>query len=261
MAELEREIDDLDLVSPILATDTFPLSRDGSAKRGSALAVASYVIALLTSGSPTALDTWLEIVARLEDDEDALASLLAQMAGKVDTSALQTIITNDDAKVPTSGAVVDYVAAQNCVLQYVYNEYTASVDLTTVIPYDDTIPQVTEGTQVLSVTITPRSSTNRVIIRGALTGAVGTAANALSMAVFVNGGTDAIFASSTIMGGANYVAGIPFEFQHSPGSTSPQTYTVRVGPSGGTARLNGSSVARRFGSVSKCTLIAEERVA
>ena len=91
MAELEREIDDLDLVSPILATDTFPLSRDGSAKRGSALAVASYVIALLTSGSPTALDTWLEIVARLEDDEDALASLLVQMAGKASLTGAETL--------------------------------------------------------------------------------------------------------------------------------------------------------------------------
>lgn len=91
MAELEREIVDLDLVSSILATDTFPLSRDGSAKRGSALAVASYVIALLTSGSPTALDTWLEIVARLEDDEDALASLLVQMAGKASLTGAETL--------------------------------------------------------------------------------------------------------------------------------------------------------------------------
>lgn len=162
---------------------------------------------------------------------------------------------------------VDYTRASGkpvvatSVAQYAYAEYTANTDLTTVIPYDDTIPQVTEGTEVLTVTITPTSTSNKVIIRGALTGAVGTAAQALSMAVFVNGGSNAIFASSTIMGGANYTACIPFEFEHSPGSTSAQTYTVRVGPSSGTARLNGPSTARRFGGISKCTLIAEERAA
>lgn len=87
MTDLNREVGDLPLVSSILGTDVFPLSREGSSKSGSALAVASYVIALLTSGAPTALDTWLEIVARLESDEDSLASILTSLAGKADGSA------------------------------------------------------------------------------------------------------------------------------------------------------------------------------
>lgn len=203
----------------------------------------------------------LDLKADATELDAAVSALQAEIDLKVNTSAVQTTVTDDDAKVPTGGAVVDYVAANACVVQYKYAEYTANTDLTTVIPYDDTIPQVTEGTQVLSVTITPKSASSKIIIRGALTGAVGTAAQALCMAVFVNGGANAIFASSTIMGGANYTACIPFEFEHAPGSTSAQTYTVRVGPSSGTARLNGTSSVRRFGGISKCTLIAEERVA
>ena len=60
------------------------------------------------------------------------------------------------------------------VVQVAYGEYTANVNLTTVIPYDDTVPQNTEGTEILSVSITPRFVNSKVLVsyRGLASGNV-----------------------------------------------------------------------------------------
>lgn len=200
-----------------------------------------------------------DMLSAIYDPTGREEDIFAALAARVPTSALQTTITDDDAKVPTSGAVVDYVASRSALIQYVYDEYTDNTNLTTVIPFDDTIPQISEGTEVLSVEITPSSASSKVIIRGQVTGATDGPGAALSLAVFVNGGADAIFADANIITTANHCEAIAFEFEHSPASTAPQTYSVRVGPSGGTARLNGVASGRRFGGVMKSTLIAEER--
>lgn len=162
---------------------------------------------------------------------------------------------------------VSYVKASgkpviaSSVVQYVYDEYVDNANLTTAIPSDDTIPQVTEGTEVLSVTITPTSASNKILIRGQLTGTCDSSGSALTVAVFVNGGANAIFADFNIITTTNHTEKIAFEFEHSPASVSAQTYSVRVGPSSGTARLNGIATARRLGGSMKSTLIAEERTA
>src|SRR5262245_49607157 len=52
--------------------------------------------------------------------------------------------------------MVDSIIVPGSIIQIqsaVYNAYAA---LSTEIPMDDTIPQISEGTQILSVTITPR---------------------------------------------------------------------------------------------------------
>lgn len=100
--EEERVIDDLVLVDSVTGTDVFPLSRSGSTRRSTALQLASYVIQLLTSGSPTALDTWLEIVDRLEDDEDALAGLVSDLATKAPLDSPQ-ILGNPTVPTQTAG--------------------------------------------------------------------------------------------------------------------------------------------------------------
>jgi hypothetical protein len=144
------------------------------------------------------------------------------------------------------------------VVNSAYAEYTTNANLTTVIPADDTIPQVGEGTQVLSVSLTPSTATNKVRVRVQITGAVDTASTHLAAALFVNGAADAVAADMIIVPGVNFAAKVAFEFEHTPGSTSAQTYTVRVGPSGGTARLNGVATARRLGGTMRSSIVVEE---
>ncbi|CAD7036299.1 hypothetical protein RHAB21_02507 [Pseudorhizobium halotolerans] len=46
----------------------------------------SQILALFTDGAPQALDTWLEVVAKLADNDDALAALVATVGTKANSS-------------------------------------------------------------------------------------------------------------------------------------------------------------------------------
>ena len=136
-----------------------------------------------------------------------------------------------------------------------YAEYTANSDLAN-IPYDDSIPQVGEGTQVLSVTVTPKSTTNKMRCRAQLNGS-NSAIGQLIAAMFVNGGANAVRATAATVSAADYQVTLALEYEYTPGATSAQTVTVRAGGTG-VARLNGVSGARTFGGAAGSTLVCEE---
>ena len=165
-------------------------------------------------------------------------------AGKV-LGAGGTWVTPGAATMPT-GSIVDSA----------YGEYTSNADLTAAIPIDDTIPQVGEGTQIISLGITVDSASNKVRGRFSAAGTVNTSAVMIA-AVFVDGGSNAIRARSRVVNTANLREEIAFEFEHTPGAGA-HTYTIRVGPNTGTMRLNGISSARELGGAQAATLVLEE---
>jgi hypothetical protein len=160
------------------------------------------------------------------------------------TSAQQAQALNN---IGLPGAVVDRQ----------YAEYTANVDLTVAIPLDDTIPQNTEGTQILSVTITPKSTTNRLRIRFQGYGGSNTAAVNIIAALFVGSGVNAVRANLASTAGASFFTSCVVEYEFVPGATTLQTISVRVGGPL-TFRLNGTTSARALGGSSAATLIVEE---
>jgi hypothetical protein len=141
------------------------------------------------------------------------------------------------------------------VVQTLYGEYTANANITSIIPVDDTIPQNTEGTEILAVSITPRFATSTILCRFQGQG---------QMSV-VGSGSAALFRGATIGAiAANRVnfeqpSWLGLEYMDSPATTSSTTYRIRVGPSAaGTLRLNGSQAARAFGGVARATLLLSE---
>ncbi len=80
------------------------------------------------------------------------------------------------------------------------------------------------------------------------------------LALFRNAGADAIAGrtASLYAGGAQVSQSMVFDFEDVPGVTTAQTYSVRIGPSGDTMYLNGTSTARLLGGVQASTLILEE---
>lgn len=154
-------------------------------------------------------------------------------------------------------------ANNSAVLQVLQNTYTTNASLTTVIPFDDTIPLITEGTEVLSRDITVSSTSNRVLATVHVWGTIDNVGTSFaSMALFrgntcINAGQMGLVATTAE---DRAQIGGPMTTLDSPGSTSAQTYTVRVGPSssGNPIYLNGIVAARRFGGASTCTLTLME---
>lgn len=143
------------------------------------------------------------------------------------------------------------------VINTVSTSYATNADLTTTIPIDDTIPTSSEGTQVLSASITPASASNTILIR-----VCGWGVNTVS-----EGSTFAVFRGSTAIHAGEFAGafvstnfqGFSAAFIDSPATTSSTTYSVRVGPSlVGTMRLNGTSAGRYFGGVAAAWLIIQE---
>lgn len=144
------------------------------------------------------------------------------------------------------------------IIDRAYAEYTTNANLTTVIPVDDTVPQNTEGTQVLSVSLTPKSTTSRIRLRFQGFFTVDTNGASCTAAVFSSASSSALRASVTSAPQIGYPSPVLLEHEYVPGTTSALTFSVRVGPQSGTLRLNGGTAARMFGGVAGATLIVEE---
>ena len=139
-----------------------------------------------------------------------------------------------------------------------YAEYTTYSSFTTIIPQDDTIPQNTEGTELLTASITPKLSTNIIRVRffSVITlSAINTGVGAL----FKDSGANALAACQFTSPIGNYLGPLYMEYEESAANTSARTYKIRVGP-GSTATLyiNGNSSSRIFGGIARSTLVIEE---
>lgn len=139
-----------------------------------------------------------------------------------------------------------------------FASYATYTNLTATVPVDDTIPQNTEGTQILSVSITPKTTTNRLRIRAHVAGADATTSGATTTAIFSNASANALRAIVVSQPGANLIQSFALEHEYVPGVTSAVTISVRVGPLSGTFWANGNSTSRFLGGASACTLVVEE---
>lgn len=145
----------------------------------------------------------------------------------------------------------------NFIVNRAYSEYTTNAALSTLIPVDDTIPQNTEGTEIVTASITPKTTTNRVRVRfeGWLTSAVATTHAAA--ALFINTTANALAVSFVTVEFGSWRQ-LVLEFEHVPASTSAQTYKIRVGGETRTVHMNGGTAGRFFGGAARATLVLEE---
>lgn len=119
----------------------------------------------------------------------------------------------------------------------------------TVIPFDDTIPQVTEGDQYFSQAITPQSSTSVLIVNVNVWLSHQNVRHC-TVALFRDGASNAVAASAVYIDTTNGHAVVSFKYTVTSGSTSATTFTVRAGSdSTGSLTVNGVNNARRYGGV------------
>jgi hypothetical protein len=144
------------------------------------------------------------------------------------------------------------------VIQTVYAEYTSYSTIGTIIPADDSIPQSTEGVEVVTAAITPKKASSKIRVRFTGMGTTNTAVGALTVALFKDSDTDALAASLATSVVIGSVTPLDVSFEHTAPGVSLTTYKIRVGPSAGNAWLNGNQVNRFFGGASRAVLTIEE---
>lgn len=149
------------------------------------------------------------------------------------------------------------IDAKNNFGQIVGTSVTTPIAITAAIPADNTVPQQTEGTEILTATITPKNANNILEIK-----------------IFVNYtkintevATIALFQDAT----ANALAAAAFGRQYNncaymahymtAGTTSATTFKVRVGLDVGTSGLHvnaDDSGNRFFGGASQTSIVIFE---
>jgi len=148
----------------------------------------------------------------------------------------------------TSGGVVQTVSYQT----------GAVATGTTTIPVDDTIPQITEGTEFMTLAITPRSATSKLVIDVAFS-ASSTALVAMAVALFQDSTANALAAVVATIAAANYTNNIRLTHTMTSGTTSATTFRVRAGGNtAGTTTFNGANSARYFGGVMASSIVIQE---
>jgi hypothetical protein len=144
------------------------------------------------------------------------------------------------------------------VVQKVYTFDSAAATGTTTIPDDDTIPQITEGDQYLTRTITPTSTINQLIIEWGLSLA-NTAGVRLTIALFQDTTAGALAAIKHYLPANNVADFRTGMWAMLAGTTSLTTLRIRAGASvAGTTTFNGASGARLLGGAMASYLTVTE---
>jgi len=168
-----------------------------------------------------------------------------------DGSANQVLATN-------GSAVLSF--ADNSGGQLIQTVNTTRVDVvsgTTVMPFDDTIPQKTEGVEFLTVAITPTKNDNKLLISVHLQCQM-TNNGQWSMALFQDDTANALAASSERDGASDLEIHSLKHFM-TTGTTSETTFKIRSASSGsGTITMNSVAGTRKYGGVLSSSITVQE---
>lgn len=135
----------------------------------------------------------------------------------------------------TIGSAYNYLRAQNNILSFTagkrcvqYNivSITSIITCSVLIPYDNTIPQNTEGTQITTQLFQPTDISNTILIICNFYGDGGGAP--LIGAIFTDSNANAIAAAAK-----SGVGNLSFMYIGTFSSTTAITYSFRIGPTGG----------------------------
>lgn len=158
----------------------------------------------------------------------------------------------------TDSSITNTQMGTGMLVQQVITTYSAVATGTTQIPIDDTIPQITEGTEFMTQAITPKSTTNRLEIEAVFFGS-NSSANWTTLALFQDATANALAATGEYQGTGT--GGVTVKLVHSmtAGTTSSTTFRVRAGAgAAGTVSFNGQSGLRLFGAITKSAIVVRE---
>jgi hypothetical protein len=149
-------------------------------------------------------------------------------------------VDNTILKLDDDYALTGTVTGAGTIVQVV-NVQTGTVATgTTITPTDNTIPQITEGTEFMTLAITPTNSSNKLFIEVVWQGTYSAAITGIQTT-------------------AHYDFNTALNHYMTAGSTSELTFRVRVGGNGsGTHTMNGRNTAQKMGGVMASSITITE---
>ena len=143
------------------------------------------------------------------------------------------------------------------VVQIVNVQTGALATGTTPIPADDTIPQITEGDQYMTLAITPTNASNILTITVTVFYANNTSGYG-TVALFVGSTANALAGMVDYLG-AFFPVTVTFSHRQLAGVTTALTFRVRAGLGvAGTTTFNGINAGRILGGVAASSITIEE---
>lgn len=140
----------------------------------------------------------------------------------------------------------DYIDRTGFPVQVVSTSSAATTSSTTTMPVDNTIPQNTEGFEVMTLSITPTSATNKLVISVETLSGNDTGNRNQAIALFQDSTVGAL--AATVQFQSQSGGDISLSLQHTmvAGTASSTTFKVRLGSSGAGTTTFGNG---RFGGI------------
>lgn len=137
----------------------------------------------------------------------------------------------DTANIRDASVTADKLAA-GAVLQTVYTEKTTAVTSSTIIPYDNTIPQNTEGVEAMTLSITPKLASSDLVVEAGLHIRLSVAGVFVKVAALFRDSTVNAIASNAVFNDTvtTPVDTINLFKKASANATTATTFKVRFGP-------------------------------
>jgi len=157
--------------------------------------------------------------------------------------------------------LVGYQSQQNVMQIVEVLDSVAPAVITALIPMDDTIPQIAEGTQVMSFVVTPKGTNPKYLIEcEALASSSGSGAF-VTLALFRDAITDAIAASVGVLGTVNQISPFRVSKMLALAGSTPFTISARMGAEAASnVTFNGQAGARLFGTLDKSFIRVTEYI-
>lgn len=242
--------------SPVVPNVT---AGDNSTKAANTAFVQSAIAALVAT-SPAALDTLNELSAALGNDANFATTITNAIALKA--AAVHTHAVADVTGLSAAIAAGNVKLAGDTLQVVNYQRGDAVTGAAAVIPHDDTIPQNTEGVEVLTATITPTSAASMLRIDVVVMGSESTnAGDSYAAALFRDSVADALAVGvQSLVGSMRGPSGLSFTHFVTAGSVAATTFKVRAGlDAAGVFVLNGSLAGlRQFGGVMSSSITITE---
>lgn len=135
---------------------------------------------------------------------------------------------------------------------------TSGVTASGQIPRDNTIPQITEGTEIVTAAIAPSSAANILVFDASCYTNSPSGADDVTMALFKDSGANAIAATYATTGNTNYSSVITLMHSALATSVASATYRLRGGANSFGTYWNRHNTGAFYGGVSVAGLRVEE---